>query len=287
MSTMTQQSPGFPAATVVSDSRAPVSLPSGATTFLGAGTPPGLKYGSSSGSAYLLLRPKADTATTPSTTTYTFDAPTPDTGWAFVLGDVDADAVRVRATDADGAAVPATEVDSWFAGSFNYAGGADSDDVGSAFFQPIASSSSSAPPRPAAVATKRKLDEVEPEARTLLSEEARKVASFDFKAGEWQTVAERVRLNDAGQANGEMQLFVDGESVINVSGLVLRDQDAGRIYGMQVQTFFGGACLSYHRLLNKQRLTLLLLIGSDSSWASPSNQQSYFSDFSVAITEKL
>ncbi|SED11477.1 Cna protein B-type domain-containing protein [Nocardioides exalbidus] len=123
--TMTQQSPGFPPATVVSDSRAPVSLPAGTSTFLGPATPPGAKYGTSSGSAYLLLRPKADTATTPSTTTYTFAAPTPDTGWAFVLGDVDADAVRVTATDASGAAVPAAEVDSWYRGAFNYAGGTD------------------------------------------------------------------------------------------------------------------------------------------------------------------
>lgn len=82
--------------------------------------------------------------------------------------------------------------------------------------------------------------------------------SFTWKTGGWTTISQRVRLNDAGQANGEMQLFVDGESVINVSGLVLRDQDAGRIYGMQVQTFFGGACLSHHRLLNKQRLTLVI-----------------------------
>lgn len=123
--TMSQASPGFPAATVVTDSRAPVSLPSGASTFLGPGTPPGAKYGSSAGSAYLLLRPRADTATAPSTTSYTFAQPTPATGWAFVLGDVDADQVRVTATDAAGAAVSAAEVSSWFAGSFNFAGGTD------------------------------------------------------------------------------------------------------------------------------------------------------------------
>lgn len=123
--TMTQRSPGFPAATVATDSRGPVQVASGASGALGAGTPPGAKYGTSAGNPYLVLRPRADTPTTPSTTNYTFDAPTPDTGWAFVLGDVDADAVTVRATDETGAAVPAAEVDSWFRGSFNYAGGAD------------------------------------------------------------------------------------------------------------------------------------------------------------------
>ena len=123
--TMRQQAPGFPAAAVATDSRAPVQLPSGSSAFLGPGTPPGAKYGTSSGNPYLVLRARADTATTPSTTTYSFDAPTPDTGWAFVLGDIDADAVRIAATDEAGAAVPAAEVASWFAGTFNYAGAGD------------------------------------------------------------------------------------------------------------------------------------------------------------------
>jgi len=90
--------------------------------------------------------------------------------------------------------------------------------------------------------------------------------SFKFATGGWTTISERVRLNDVGQTNGEIQLFVNGESVINVGGLVLRDSDAGRIRGMQMQTFFGG---------------------SDQSWASPVSQDTYFSDFSVAVTETL
>jgi len=52
---MPQQSPGFPVATVASDSRAAVHLASGASTFLGAATPPGAKYGSSVGQPYLVL----------------------------------------------------------------------------------------------------------------------------------------------------------------------------------------------------------------------------------------
>jgi hypothetical protein len=65
--------------------------------------------------------------------------------------------------------------------------------------------------------------------------------AFDFKAGQWTTVAQRVLLNDPGQANGEIEIFVEGESKIKVSGLVLRDSPAGRIHGLQIQTFFGGA----------------------------------------------
>lgn len=122
---MQQRAAGFPEAAVASDSRSNVQLPSGATSFLGPGTPPGAKYGTSQGSPYLSLRPKVDNATSPSTTTYTFDRATPDTGWAFVLGDIDADQVQVRALDAGGAPVPAAEIDTWFQGAFNYAGGID------------------------------------------------------------------------------------------------------------------------------------------------------------------
>ncbi|KAI0685157.1 hypothetical protein BC835DRAFT_1290930 [Cytidiella melzeri] len=90
--------------------------------------------------------------------------------------------------------------------------------------------------------------------------------SFDWATGGRTTVAQRVRLNDDGQANGELQLFVDGESVINVGGLVISNSSSGRIRGMQFQTFFGG---------------------SDPSWATPIDQFVWFSDFSVAITELL
>ncbi|KAI0818500.1 hypothetical protein BC629DRAFT_1278600 [Irpex lacteus] len=90
--------------------------------------------------------------------------------------------------------------------------------------------------------------------------------SFDWKTGGRTTVAQRVRLNDAGQSNGELQLFVGGKSVINVGGLTISNSSAGRIRGMQFQTFFGG---------------------SDSSWATPTDQYVWFSDFSVAITELL
>lgn len=64
--------------------------------------------------------------------------------------------------------------------------------------------------------------------------------SFTFASGGWTTVSERVRLNDVGATNGELELFVNGKSVINVSGLVLRDSAAGKMRGLQMQTFFGG-----------------------------------------------
>ncbi|KAG5641804.1 hypothetical protein DXG03_004170 [Asterophora parasitica] len=90
--------------------------------------------------------------------------------------------------------------------------------------------------------------------------------AFQFAAGQWTTVSERVRLNDVGKANGELELFVNGKSVISVSGLILRDSSAGRMRGIQMQTFFGG---------------------SSPDFASPKSQNAYFSDFSVAITESF
>ncbi|RPD55684.1 hypothetical protein L226DRAFT_448466, partial [Lentinus tigrinus ALCF2SS1-7] len=88
--------------------------------------------------------------------------------------------------------------------------------------------------------------------------------SFYFKAGTRTTIGQRVKLNDVGKENGELELFVEGKSIFTVKGLVYRDSDAGKIRGVQMQTFFGG---------------------SSSEWASPKDQNSYFSDFSVAVTE--
>ena len=78
--------------------------------------------------------------------------------------------------------------------------------------------------------------------------------AWTFATGARTTIAQRVRLNDAGAANGELEVFVGGTSLINVGGLVLRDSDEGRIRGLQMQTFFGGeSCcptcpvLAFHR----------------------------------------
>lgn len=64
--------------------------------------------------------------------------------------------------------------------------------------------------------------------------------NYTWTPGQWTTVAERVKLNDVGKANGELELFFNGTSVISVNGLVLRGTNQGRIRGLQMQTFFGG-----------------------------------------------
>ncbi|WP_312168099.1 carboxypeptidase regulatory-like domain-containing protein [Microbacterium sp.] len=106
-------------ASVTSDSRAgQVGLVSGASTWLAEGTPVGAKYGSSRDQQYMNLRPRVDNATSPSTTTYSFASPTPTSGWTFVLGDIDADAVRIEAIGPDGQALTAEQIG--FRGGFNY-----------------------------------------------------------------------------------------------------------------------------------------------------------------------
>lgn len=99
-------------ATVTSDSRssAQVGVISGASNWLSEGTAIGAKYGSSKNQPYLNLRPRADNATSPSTTTYSFATPTPTSGWAFAVGDIDADSVRIHAVAPDGHVLDATEI---------------------------------------------------------------------------------------------------------------------------------------------------------------------------------
>lgn len=115
---------GFPEATVTSDSRGGVGVISGASSWLGATTPPGEVYGSSRDRQYLNLRPQADRPSSPSTTTYTFGSPTPAGGWAFVLGDIDADRAVVTALGVDGRELAGAELG--FQGGFNYCSGAGS-----------------------------------------------------------------------------------------------------------------------------------------------------------------
>lgn len=116
--TMTQQPNGFPQATIASNSASgAVGVQTGASTFLSGGTPVEPVYGSSRNSPYLNLRPLQQNSGT-SITTYTFERPTPSSAWTFVLGDIDADEVRITATDADGQ--PVDPDDLGFESVFNY-----------------------------------------------------------------------------------------------------------------------------------------------------------------------
>ncbi|EPQ55437.1 hypothetical protein GLOTRDRAFT_129709 [Gloeophyllum trabeum ATCC 11539] len=86
--------------------------------------------------------------------------------------------------------------------------------------------------------------------------------AFGFEGGRWTTVAQRVRLNDIGQENGEVEVYIDGTSVISVQGLTLRDDAVSHVQGLHFQTFFGG---------------------SSPEWASPKDQRAWFAGVSGAI----
>lgn len=101
---------GFPAATMTSDSRDGAEVVSGDSSWLSAATPPGKVYGSSRDRQYVSLRPRADRPTSPSTTTYSFERPTPTAGWAFVLGDIDSGRAIVTARGPDGRLVTGAEL---------------------------------------------------------------------------------------------------------------------------------------------------------------------------------
>ncbi|TDL21294.1 hypothetical protein BD410DRAFT_724617 [Rickenella mellea] len=85
--------------------------------------------------------------------------------------------------------------------------------------------------------------------------------AWTFPSGEWVTVAERIKLSDPYEANGEVEVWFNGESVINVQGLELRNDTSSIVQGMHFQTFFGGSTVD---------------------WASPVNQTAWFADVSGA-----
>jgi len=86
----------------------------------------------------------------------------------------------------------------------------------------------------------------------------------DDKIGSWMTIVERVKLNDIGVSNGELELFINGKSTILAKGLILRNSLESFIHGLHFQTFFGG---------------------HTEEWASTKDQYVWFSDISGAIIE--
>ena len=51
--------------------------------------------------------------------------------------------------------------------------------------------------------------------------------------------------------SGEIEIYIDGQSVLHATGLVLRTEEGpdGRVQGLHIQTFFGG--MSIFRLYGK------------------------------------
>ncbi|KAL7414324.1 hypothetical protein BDY24DRAFT_386525 [Mrakia frigida] len=80
--------------------------------------------------------------------------------------------------------------------------------------------------------------------------------SFTFTAGNWSQISLFVQVNNpVTTANGRILMFFNGQLVMSHTNLQIRAADAVLDGGMFFSTFFGG---------------------SDSSWASPKNQSTYF-----------
>ena len=86
--------------------------------------------------------------------------------------------------------------------------------------------------------------------------------SFTFPAGQWVTIAQRVKLNDPGLFNGEITVWFNGDKVIDVKSVSMRDSLDSVIQGIHFSTFFGG---------------------SSPDWATPTDQRAWFADISGAV----
>ena len=93
---------GFPDVAVVTDDTG-ASVAAGRSAFLGPTTGFGQQFGTSRLQPYLTIASLGQTAA--STTTVTFDGPTP-AGWGIAVGDIDADYVTLAATGPGGAVAP-------------------------------------------------------------------------------------------------------------------------------------------------------------------------------------
>ncbi|KAI8822162.1 uncharacterized protein EV422DRAFT_419526 [Fimicolochytrium jonesii] len=84
--------------------------------------------------------------------------------------------------------------------------------------------------------------------------------AFSFKAGSWQSVVQRITLNTPGKADGRVQVFSNGQEVIDFDKIVWRDAEDIKFEGIVFESFFGGA---------------------DASWATPKDQTIYFRGLSM------
>jgi len=88
--------------------------------------------------------------------------------------------------------------------------------------------------------------------------------SWQFRPGAWVTVTQEVTLNQPGEENGRIRLWVDDDLVIDESELVFRSVETLKIDGIFFSTFFGGG---------------------DASWATPEDVYVDFADFIVTVPQ--
>ncbi|HEY9620729.1 MAG TPA: hypothetical protein V6C78_10185 [Crinalium sp.] len=84
--------------------------------------------------------------------------------------------------------------------------------------------------------------------------------AWSFKPGVWHHLEQEVTLNQPGQPNGRVQVWLDGKAVFTQNQLNFRSTDSLKINGLLFSSFFGG---------------------NDSSWATPKDVYADFANFSL------
>ncbi len=88
---------------------------------------------------------------------------------------------------------------------------------------------------------------------------------WQFKPGVWYRLEQEVILNQPGLANGQVRVWLDGQQVLNKTGLMFRSTDQLKINGIFFSTFFGG---------------------NDKSWATPRDVHVDFANFAVTPVQR-
>ncbi|MGB7439660.1 MAG: polysaccharide lyase [Coleofasciculaceae cyanobacterium] len=84
--------------------------------------------------------------------------------------------------------------------------------------------------------------------------------NWQFQPGVWHHLEQEVILNEPGQENGRVRVWVDGTEVLEEDGLTFRSVDELKLEGIFFSTFFGGG---------------------DPSWGTPKDVYVDFAEFSV------
>lgn len=86
------------------------------------------------------------------------------------------------------------------------------------------------------------------------------LGNWSFVKGEWLDMRQQVRLNEPGQDDGRIQVWMNDQEVLHQRGMRYRGVENLEFGGVFFSTFFGG---------------------SDSTWATPVNMHLDFANFQV------
>jgi hypothetical protein len=87
--------------------------------------------------------------------------------------------------------------------------------------------------------------------------------AWRFRPGVWHLIEQEITLNQPGQKNGRVQVWIDGKKVFEQGGVLFRTVPSLKINGLFFSTFFGG---------------------SDASWSTSKRVYADFADFSVSAS---